>query len=190
MEKYLGCLFSFSCPHPHVSPGHPAGRSQDKPKLLCLGFQCHLMSTWDQRVQKCFCDLFPAQHCGTWLWQSHLHSGYLPHALCSLTTFLFTHSFASSPFLLQFFPVPRSRGGWWLPWSLFPCLQPVQLPAAPTVTSGCLVLPQRACSHPCWWFTGFGGPHKWTEAITVASWNSPQITSPCLHFYVSFTSSL
>lgn len=49
----------------------------------------------------------------------HPHNGYLPSALCSLTIILLTHSFASSLFLLQLFPVPRSRARWELPCSLF-----------------------------------------------------------------------
>lgn len=167
MDTYLGCLFSFSCPCP---PGHPAGRSQDKPKVLCLGFQCHLMFTWDQRAPKVLLWLVPCRA----LW--HLPVAIPPSqelfASCSLQPHHFPLSLQLC--LLTFpsaaFPCTQKQR---LPCSLFLCLQPVQLPAATTVTSGWLVLPQRACSHHCWWFTGFGAPYKWTEAVTAASWNSP-----------------
>lgn len=85
-----------------------------------LAFSAIWCSPGTSVLQKCFCGLFP----DTWLWQSHLHSGYFPHALCSLTIFLFPCSFASSPFLLQHFPVPRSRARCWLLCCLFLCLQP------------------------------------------------------------------
>lgn len=82
MDKYLSHLFSFSCPDPHVSPGHSAGRSQDKTKVLCLGFQCHLMFTWHQHAPKVLLWLVPC----TALW--HLAVAIPPSqwwfASCSL----------------------------------------------------------------------------------------------------------
>lgn len=53
MYTSLSCLFSFSCPHPPLSPDHPAGRSQDKPRRLRrgLGFRRCLMSAWDLVTQ-------------------------------------------------------------------------------------------------------------------------------------------
>lgn len=194
MDKYLGCLFSFSCPGPHTSPGHPAGRSQDKPKILCLGFQCHLMFTWHQHAPEVHLWLVPC----TALW--HLAVAIPPSQWW----------FASCSLQPHHLPLSMQLGLLTFPSTAFPCTQkqsqeeaallslpmppaqpqPVQLPAAPTVTSGWPVLPHKACSYHCWWFIGFGGPYKWTEAITVVSWNSPRVTSLCLHFYVSFTSSL
>lgn len=190
MDKYLGCLFSFSCPH--ISwPSCWKESGQDKGVVPWVSVP--LMPTWDQCVQKCFCGWFPAQCYGTWLWQS-----ILTMVICLLLSAASPSS--SSPTALpphfsfcSFSLCPGAEQGGSCPAlsSMPPAKrQPVQLPAAPTVTSGWLVLPQRACSDLCWWFIGFGGPYKWTEAITVASWKSPQITSPCLHFYVSFRSSL
>lgn len=153
-----------------LSSWDPAGRSRDKPKVLCLGFQCHLMFTWDQHAPKVLLWLVPCRA----LW--HLPVAIPPSqglfASCSLQPHHLPLSLQLC--LLTFpsaaFPCTQKQR---LPCFLFPCLQPVQLPAATTVTSGWLVLIQRACSHHCWWFTGFGGPCKWTEAITAASWNSP-----------------
>lgn len=188
MDKYLGCLFSFSCPRPSVSPGHPAGRSQDKPMALCLGFQCHLMSTWDQHAPEVLLWLVPC----TELWQPPLHSDQLPCALCRLTIFFFPHSFASSPFLLQLFPARRGRARW-----------------------GCLALPSRASSQACpassshhcsLWLTCAPTEGSFTSLLVIHRvWGALQtnrshncrvleqpsgITSPCLHFYVSCASSL
>lgn len=115
MDKYLGCLFSFRHPHPHMLSWPSCRKESGEAKGVVPWVSVPLMPTWDQPVQKCFCGLFPAQCCGSCLWQSHPHGGYLPPALCSLTIFLSTLSFASSPFPLQLFPVPRSRARWSCP---------------------------------------------------------------------------
>lgn len=140
MDKYLGCLFSFSCPRPHVSPGHPAGRSQDKPMVMCLGFWCHLMFPWDQHAPKVLSWLVPC----TVLWplavaplssQWSLSSCSLqPHhlllspQLCLLTfpstAFPCTQEQSQVVAALLCLPVPPAKP------------QPVQLPAATSVTSG------------------------------------------------------
>lgn len=171
-----------------LSSWDPAGRSRDKPKVLCLGFQCHLMFTWDQRAPKVLLWLVPCRA----LW--HLPVAIPPSqglfASCSLQP----HPPSSFPAAL---PPHLSLCSF----SLYPeaeaALLSFPVPPACAASSSHHCYLWLTCAHTEGLFTSLLVIHRvWGALQMNRSHNCslleqpPPITSPCLHFCVSFTSSL
>lgn len=202
MYTSLSCLFSFSCPRPHLSPDHPAGRSQDKPRRLRrgFGFWCCLMSAWDLVTQRA--PKVPLRTDARTALRHPAPSSHLRTAgaclVLSAASLSSSSPIALPPLLLSYsfsLHPEQSRARLGLACSAFLCLRPsrslhsFQQPPR-TFASGWLVLPLRAYSYRCCWFVGFGGPYKWTETITIGFWSNAWIISLPLYFYISFASSL